>query len=333
MMSGGISMHAHDRLLVIVPHPDDETLATGGLIQLALEAGAALRVVIATDGDRNPWPQRWIERRWRIDDTARERWGTRRRREAQVALDTLGVPATSVRHLGWPDGGLTDRLMTDSGNRSLLLAEIEAFAPTLIVAPVLRDRHPDHSALRVMVELALGRMPRAACRCLGFVVHGGSPERDARSVAIDADQQRIKERALDAHASQMRLSAKRMLGIARRIEQFEYGLPSTQGSISSADIHWPAKRRWHHLHDLLFIGESDDATLFQRIRLPRFATSPMVSPVSAASGIATRIAGDRLHVDWTAAGPLQRVFMKIERVGSRLVIYDREGWLVFERGR
>nr|MBP6330775.1 PIG-L family deacetylase [Dokdonella sp.] len=42
-----------DRVLVLAPHPDDEVLATGGLIQQALAAGAALRVIVATDGDNN----------------------------------------------------------------------------------------------------------------------------------------------------------------------------------------------------------------------------------------------------------------------------------------
>ena len=37
-----------DRVLVLAPHPDDEVLATGGLIQQALAAGAALRVIVAT---------------------------------------------------------------------------------------------------------------------------------------------------------------------------------------------------------------------------------------------------------------------------------------------
>ena len=40
---------AQDRLLVFAPHPDDETIATGGLIQGALCAGARVEVLFATD--------------------------------------------------------------------------------------------------------------------------------------------------------------------------------------------------------------------------------------------------------------------------------------------
>src|SRR5262249_9348450 len=144
---------------------------TGGLIQLALAAGAAVRVVFATDGDNNPWPQRWVERRLSIDPAARARWGARRRAEAEAALATLGVPAGSARFLGWPDLGLTRLLEADDAAIDTLAAEIAGFAPTHVALPSLHDRHPDHGALHVLVELALDKAG-AACERLGYVVHG-----------------------------------------------------------------------------------------------------------------------------------------------------------------
>ena len=144
-MIDGLDLDSDTRLLVVVPHPDDETLATGGLIQIALDAGAALRVVIATDGDNNPWPQRWVEKRWRIDAEARRRWGRRRRSEVTEALARLGVTGADIRHYGWPDQGLTGLLMRDAQCEDQLVAEIVDFAPTLVVAPSLADRHPDRT--------------------------------------------------------------------------------------------------------------------------------------------------------------------------------------------
>ena len=44
-------MDAGERLLVIAPHPDDETLGAGGLIQRVLERGGTVRVVLVTAGD------------------------------------------------------------------------------------------------------------------------------------------------------------------------------------------------------------------------------------------------------------------------------------------
>src|SRR6478736_5359349 len=67
-----------DRILYFAPHPDDESLGGGGLIQHAVGVGAAVKVVFLTDGDRNPWAQRAAERRWTIGPKEQARWGKRR---------------------------------------------------------------------------------------------------------------------------------------------------------------------------------------------------------------------------------------------------------------
>src|SRR6202008_2455796 len=83
----GIQIGPRDRLLVLAPHPDDETLGTGGLLSRAARLAIATEVVFVTDGDDNPWPQRVLERRIRLDAGARARWAERRRFEAVAALD------------------------------------------------------------------------------------------------------------------------------------------------------------------------------------------------------------------------------------------------------
>ncbi len=42
-----------ERLLVVAPHPDDETLSTGGLIQRVLARHGSAHVVLVTAGDGN----------------------------------------------------------------------------------------------------------------------------------------------------------------------------------------------------------------------------------------------------------------------------------------
>jgi LmbE family N-acetylglucosaminyl deacetylase len=118
-----IECAADDRLLIIAPHPDDESLAAGGLIQRALKAGAAVRVVFLTSGDNNPWPQRFVERRLRIGANDRVRWAERRRREAIAALAVLGVDDGSIRFLGLPDQGITRLLM--QGGEAIVAALVE----------------------------------------------------------------------------------------------------------------------------------------------------------------------------------------------------------------
>jgi hypothetical protein len=47
----GVAFGATDRLLVIAPHCDDETLGAGGTIAQARRQGLAVRVVFMTNGD------------------------------------------------------------------------------------------------------------------------------------------------------------------------------------------------------------------------------------------------------------------------------------------
>ena len=126
-----------DRLLILAPHPDDEALATGGLLQRSAEAGAAARVIFLTDGDNNPWPQRVIERRWRVSGAdARARWGALRRREALASLLVLGRGPSDAEFWALPDQGLTNLLLTGGAMFIARLCKaIDAWRPTCIVAP------------------------------------------------------------------------------------------------------------------------------------------------------------------------------------------------------
>ena len=327
-----LELRDSDRLLVVVPHPDDETLATGGLIQRALLAGAALRVVFATDGDNNPWPQRWLERRWRIDAADRERWGRRRREEARTAMTLLGVPAEAVRFLGWPDQGLTAILMRDGGAEDRLGEEIARFAPTHIAMPSLDDRHPDHNALRVMLELALFRQDRFDCRRLGYVVHGPGPDRRSLAIPLDAAQFANKQRALFAHATQLSLSRRRMQRLCERVECFE-AVPAPSKAAAQKGLEWtlpwPGHQRWLHGHELLLVAGVGTRIARHRIALPR---TTQVTTWSVALGddsplqAAIRIEAGRLHVSLASRETISLAFAKIERTGTRLVIYDSQGW-------
>src|SRR5947209_16272538 len=105
------ALNSASRLMLLAPHPDDEALACSIILQQAVRAGATIRVVYATDGDDNPWPQRVLERKWRLNATDRRRWGRLRRTEALAALRVLGVNGFAARFLGLPDQKLTAMLM------------------------------------------------------------------------------------------------------------------------------------------------------------------------------------------------------------------------------
>ncbi|MEP0772861.1 MAG: PIG-L family deacetylase, partial [Acidobacteriota bacterium] len=196
-----------DRVLVLAPHPDDESIGAGGLLLAARRAGAAVRVVFFTSGENNPWAQRAFERRLILTTRARMAFAGHREGEALAALAALGVEPRSVVFLRLPDQGLTHLLLRDpAGVCHRLVQELAGFAPTILVAPSAADLHPDHSAAAVLTQLALlsqGGMPPAPT-ALAFLVHnpGGRRRLPAGLAMPPADVVR-KRAAILCHASQL----------------------------------------------------------------------------------------------------------------------------------
>lgn len=227
-MSASLSHNQPDRVLVFAVHPDDETLGAGGLIQKALKAGSDVRVVVVTDGDNNPWPQRYVERRWKILKMDKERWGKRRREEALAALALLGVGKDHIRFWGWPDQGLTALLTRQHAETTARIAnEIQEWQPTCIVAPALQDKHPDHNAFGLMVELALKQYEASqpVPQVLYYLIHGQSLYAPALDIELNDAELELKREATLCHATQMALCRRRFLKYATRSEQY-LGTPS-----------------------------------------------------------------------------------------------------------
>src|ERR1700682_337022 len=210
------------RVMLIAPHPDDESLACGVMLQQAVRATAAVRVVYVTDGDNNPWPQRFLERRWHLGEIARKRWGRLRRVEARAALRVLGVSPSNARFLGWPDQALTELLMRDCQSRQEHFATIIAkWAPTDLFIPSATDTHPDHNAVAVMVRLAIMTLGSPDISVWSYVVHGRNASflKDAKRVRQTKTEIVRKKLAIRRHKTQLHLSRRRFLRYAARPER------------------------------------------------------------------------------------------------------------------
>lgn len=225
-----------DRILVLAPHPDDETLACAGLLQQALRAGAALRVVFLTRGEANVWPQRAAYRRWHIGTAIRSAWGERRRYEAFAALNMLGLSRDHAVFLDYADQGLTSALL--EGGLTAQLAAINAeWKPTMLVSPALSDRHPDHNSAALAAMLALGPDP-GAVRHVAYFVHGERSAGTQLRLELTPRERETKRRAILAYGSQMLLSRRRFLRYADTHEHYaEMSRPHAEiTEAGSADI-------------------------------------------------------------------------------------------------
>lgn len=177
---------AGQRLLVIAPHPDDEVLAAGGLIQRTLESGGEVQVVIVTNGDAEPFAPLLVEHKVQAAPDDYINMGKQRQAESLKALKTLGVNENAVDFMGYPDGGLYALWMSDwrkaaplrssytrtvkspyertfnSNSKYLgadlyndLLKILVQFHPDVIVLPHPKDTHSDHRAVSNFTRFAI----------------------------------------------------------------------------------------------------------------------------------------------------------------------------------
>ncbi len=94
-----------DRILVLAPHPDDESLATGGVIRHAVKRKIPVLVVLLTNGDGY---RKNVELRYKKLNPGPEQFrklGTARHLESLKAMQTLGLKEKDVVFLSYPDGG------------------------------------------------------------------------------------------------------------------------------------------------------------------------------------------------------------------------------------
>jgi len=354
---------SRSRLLLFAPHPDDESLGCSILLQRAVRARAMIRVVYVTDGDDNPWPQRVLECKWRLNGTDRRRWGRLRRKEALAALRVLGMNGSAARFLGLPDQKLTAMLTGDSKSlrepRSLrgcqsalerFVAIIADWGPTDLFVPSIFDTHPDHSALAVMLRFVLSEsfsdaMETGQMTVWSYVVHGRSPAFFDRAETICQThiETATKLRAIRCHKTQLKLSRKRFLGYAVRPERLvKLGARNktiADGSITSV-FRLPDSLRvelrlspkaMRMSEPALFVLGRDEAGALRCVtmRVPARSSriemldSSSLDYVAEAHYCGNAFAG-RLTIPVSIFSSASAIFIKLER---RSWFFDEAGWV------
>jgi len=203
-----LSLQGVERVLIIAPHPDDETIGAGGLIQAARSRGAEVRVVIVTNGDGQAFAPLALNRCLLPRTKDYVALGERRQKETVNALGLLGLVQEDVHFLGYPDrqlatlwaanwtsdfplqAGLTQarrspyRSTYNPGSRYCgndllndLRTIIHQYRPDFIVIPHSKDEHPDHRALSDFAQMAISleceAHPRYQPSAWSYLIHYG----------------------------------------------------------------------------------------------------------------------------------------------------------------
>ena len=127
-----VGVAAGDRLLVVVAHPDDETLALGGTLAELSAAGVHVQVVSLTSGEAA-----LDHLGERVEDLA-----VRRREELQRAGQALGLAGCTALDL--PDSRLADH---PDRVRAAVRAAVDEHRPDRVATLWHADPHPDHRAV------------------------------------------------------------------------------------------------------------------------------------------------------------------------------------------
>jgi LmbE family N-acetylglucosaminyl deacetylase len=184
------------RVIVVAPHPDDEVLGAGGLIQLLSRCGLTVEILSVTDGEgSHPQSATPVAQHLRAV----------RSEETRQALTRLGLPELEVSRLGIPDGhvGRHEALLVDSLADRLNPGD-------LCVAPWIGDGHPDHDACGRAAHESAAAMGASLLGCLIWAWHWARPEGkdlpwdQCRRVDLTSEQTARKRWATSSYRSQIR---------------------------------------------------------------------------------------------------------------------------------
>ena len=159
----GINLTSTDRVLIVAPHPDDETIGGGGVIRYCLEHNIPVYVVVVTNGGSGSL-------------------GVTRYHESLNATSKLGLPSSNITFFEYTQG--VDSLFNENWDKSIDIngnhtsnfayqrkapyngvsveqnfeTLITNFKPTVIIYPNPEDSNPDHWGTSSFVEYATNKL-------------------------------------------------------------------------------------------------------------------------------------------------------------------------------
>ena len=191
------AIFGREKLLILAPHADDESLGCGGLIAEACARGHDVFVSILTDGAMShPHSRAWPA----------PRLVAQRRREAQAATGILGLRPEQLDFLDQPDSRAPHEGPRFAAALERVCDLMRARGIGTLCATWLGDPHGDHGAA---AKLAAAACARTGARHLAYPVWAWVAPDDAampevrQGARLDiARHLPTKRRAIAAHETQ-----------------------------------------------------------------------------------------------------------------------------------
>jgi len=172
------------RILVIAPHPDDESIGCGGTVAGHVERGDEVAVVFLTSGELG------------LKKLPRgEAWEIREA-EARAACRILDIAESFFLHL--PDWTMGEDVPAAAER---LRSVLEQTRPELIYLPHPLEWHPDHRAVLPILKAALNGLQLGPVALRGYEVW--TPMAEYQHVENISAVMEKKLAALREHASQI----------------------------------------------------------------------------------------------------------------------------------
>lgn len=173
-----------NHILVISPHPDDESIGCGGTICKHVQEGADVEVVFLTSGEKG--------------GHGRQEEETVKIREEEASMACKILDVSNVEFWRQRDGAF-------AANHECIhrmIQKIRSSKPATIYVTHDGEMHPDHQAAAALVKSALASVHAAAIQPMVWMYEVWTPIQQIDHIVDISAYVDVKRKAIQAHRSQ-----------------------------------------------------------------------------------------------------------------------------------
>ncbi len=182
-----------DDLLIIAPHPDDEILGCGGLIQYALKKNVRVDLIILTNGEAS-----------HSGCCEKKDISLNRKKLTYKAAQTIGLPQENIHKLSFKDGQVS---VDDVQNYVQLYKLLNNIKPRQIFIPHQNEGWNDHVVVKSLIDSFIRENKQIAVYeylvWSWYYVRGFYDWKRCRVLNMNRDVHDVKKKAMDDYIKEI----------------------------------------------------------------------------------------------------------------------------------